>query len=325
MNPAVQKAFETALAAFPAAVRPLLRRLPLQTGRLWAGEVNALCEAMNLPSRGLALALLPLARVFSRPEISGFQVGAVALAVVAGGTADGRPEAQKTALFLGANLEFGGLPLYHTIHAEQAAALNAWHADAHCLQALAVSAPPCGVCRQFLVEGADGRDLEILMPLAQGAHHSTRLSDLLPAPFGPADLKSSGSIKRGRLFERSSIGWQEGGQPAPMDEPVDPLIQAARRAAIRSYAPYTENRAGCALQLKGAVVSGRSLESAAYNPGLTALQAALALAALTGADLKTDIERIALVERPTKTSQGAAAESFLSTWFPKVKLDTHYF
>jgi hypothetical protein len=94
---------------------------------------------------------------------------------------------------------------------------------------------------------------------------------------------------------------------------------------MRSYAPYTENRAGCALQLDGAVVSARSLESAAFNPGLTALHAALALAALTGADLKTDIERIALVERPTKTSQAAAARHFLSTWSHKVKLDAHNF
>jgi cytidine deaminase len=316
MRPAVQKAFERALAAFPAAVHLRLRQLPLQMGRLTGDDVDALCDAMNLPPRGLALALLPLAQAFSRAEISGFQVGAVALAEGAQGATDSRPKTPKTALFLGANLEFGGLPLHHTIHAEQAAALNAWHADALRLQALAVSSPPCGVCRQFLVEFDEYGELEILVPSIQGDPRSIRLSDLLPMPFGPADLK-----KRASLFDRRSLGWYEGGLSAL----VDPLVQTGKRAAIRAYAPYTENQAGCALALKGTIVSGRSLESAAYNPGLTALQAALALAALTGADLKSDIERIALVERPTKTSQSAAAKQFLSIWSPRVKLDSHYF
>jgi cytidine deaminase len=264
----------------------------------------------------LALALLPLSRVFSRPEISGFQVGAVAVAGIADGNTEGRPQTQKTALFLGANLEFGGLPLYHTIHAEQTATLNAWHANAHRLKALAVSAPPCGVCRQFLVEVAESGDLEILIPSVRGDFSSIQLNDLLPSPFGPADLKNTNS-----LFDRRSFGWYEGGPPAS----VDLLIRAAQRAAMRAYAPYTKNRAGCALRLKDdRVISGCNLESAAYNPGLTALQSALALAALTGADLRTDIQRIVLVERPTKTSQCAAAERFLLAWSPTVKLDVHY-
>jgi cytidine deaminase len=321
MRPAVEQAFEKALAAFPSKVRPLLRQMPLQTGRLGARDVDALCKTMHLTPRGLALALLPLAQVFSRPEISGFQVGAVAVATEAGAPICGHPERPDLALFLGVNLEFDSLPLYHTIHAEQTAALNAWHSDARQLHALAVSALPCGGCRQFLMEATAGRDLAIIMPSADGLPQNAHLSDLLPAPFVPADLK-----KRDSLFSRRPKGSRPDGESARSNWPADSMLKVAMEAAVDSYAPYTHNLAGCALSLPGGnVISGRSLESAAYNPGLTALQSALALAALTGADLKTDIQQVALVERPTKASQNAAAERFLSTWVPRVKLNFHCF
>jgi cytidine deaminase len=50
---------------------------------------------------------------------------------------------------------------------------------------------PCGRCRQVLNEAAQmgGRDLPVHCGAAEGdAVHSYRLSELLPAAFGPADL-----------------------------------------------------------------------------------------------------------------------------------------
>ena len=50
---------------------------------------------------------------------------------------------------------------------------------------------PCGRCRQVLNEAAQmgGRDLVVLCAAAEGDAVATyRLSDLLPAAFGPADL-----------------------------------------------------------------------------------------------------------------------------------------
>ncbi len=50
---------------------------------------------------------------------------------------------------------------------------------------------PCGRCRQILNEAAQlaGRDLVVHCASADGATLEThRLSDLLPLPFGPADL-----------------------------------------------------------------------------------------------------------------------------------------
>ncbi len=59
--------------------------------------------------------------------------------------------------------------------------------------AISGSAPvrPCGRCRQVLNEAGQlaGRDLIVHCASADGATQEThRLSDLLPLPFGPADL-----------------------------------------------------------------------------------------------------------------------------------------
>jgi cytidine deaminase len=75
----------------------------------------------------------------------------------------------------------------------------------------------------------------------------------------------------------------------------------------------------------GAVVAGGCLESAAYNPGLTALQSTLAMASLRGAHLPEDIERVVLAERPTTARQTAAAELLLSTWAPGAEFISHLF
>lgn len=55
-------------------------------------------------------------------------------------------------VFLGANLEFAGLPLNFSIHAEQFLLVNMLRAGERQLVQLMVSAAPCGHCRQFLAE-----------------------------------------------------------------------------------------------------------------------------------------------------------------------------
>ena len=55
-------------------------------------------------------------------------------------------------LFVGVNLEFPGLPLHHSVHAEQFLIANAAQAGEQVLTRLAVSALPCGHCRQFCSE-----------------------------------------------------------------------------------------------------------------------------------------------------------------------------
>ena len=53
------------------------------------------------------------------------------------------------ALYVGVNLEFARLPLYNSVHAEQFLLVNALHHGERAIQRLAVSAAPCGHCRQF--------------------------------------------------------------------------------------------------------------------------------------------------------------------------------
>lgn len=115
-------------------------------GRISAADAATLCEG---PDIGAAmLALIGIAAEWARPGISGFKVGAVG-------------QGASGALYLGANLEFEGAALGQTVHAEQAVVANAAaHGEAGLVR-LAVSAPPCGHCRQFLFELASAGRLEI--------------------------------------------------------------------------------------------------------------------------------------------------------------------
>ena len=56
------------------------------------------------------------------------------------------------ALYVGVNLEFARLPLYNSVHAEQFLLVNALHHGERAITRLAVSAAPCGHCRQFYSE-----------------------------------------------------------------------------------------------------------------------------------------------------------------------------
>ncbi len=126
--------------------------------------------------------LLPIARLYSRTAISGFQVGAVVKAK----TSD---EGDETALFLGANIEFPGQPLNQTIHAEQTAVINAWLQGARQIESIAVTAAPCGCCRQFLYELEGSQHLTVLLQNPSDEKSLIYdLPDLLPRAFGPQDL-----------------------------------------------------------------------------------------------------------------------------------------
>lgn len=54
---------------------------------------------------------------------------------------------------------------------------------------------PCGGCRQSIVEAAQlsGRDIEVISASGDGRQTTvTRISELLPYAFGPANLKDAG-------------------------------------------------------------------------------------------------------------------------------------
>ena len=221
--------------------------------------------------------LLPEAAKFARPPVSNFFVGAVVR-----GTTTGN-------LYLGANLEFAGEALSFTVHAEQSAVTNAWIHGEQGIDLLAVTAAPCGYCRQFLNELSTAETLRISI----NDEELHPLADFLPRAFGPRDL----GIQAGLM--------------APADhglriKETDELAQAALRAANRSYAPYSRSFAGVALRAAdGAIHIGPYAENAAFNPSMSPLQVALSALNLAGGDFAR-IEEAVLVEAEPAMHESAA-------------------
>jgi cytidine deaminase len=59
----------------------------------------------------------------------------------------------------------------------------------------------------------------------------------------------------------------------------DPLVERAREAALRAYAPYSRFSVGCAIEsIDGEVALGANVENACYRLGVCAEQSALSAA-----------------------------------------------
>ena len=137
--------FQRFLETFPTSVHEDLQTIPQTGGMLAPEQCVAVMTTLKISAEDLMQRLLLLAKMSSKTTISGFQVGAVAKARMS-------DNAGEIALFLGANIEFGAQALTQTIHAEQSAIVNAWLQGARQIDGIAVTAAPCGYCRQFLYE-----------------------------------------------------------------------------------------------------------------------------------------------------------------------------
>jgi cytidine deaminase len=299
--------FQSVLRTFPHSVQPLLQHLPQQGGELSPRACSELMRLLGVSVEELMIRLLPLAKVFSMASVSNFHVGAVALAK--GSSADGHMR-----LYMGANMEFEHLALSMSIHAEQAVVMNAWCHGAHFVKTIATSECPCGHCRQFLQELCGSADLMVLKPVGEGSDYQVkRLSEIFPAAFSPMDLGND----RGFMAVPKTV--RKLGLVHPSK---DPVIQAALTAAVASYAPYTGNFAGCALRTsEGEIVSGSYVESVAYNPSISPLHSALLRLNLMMFEEKHAIDRIVLVEKPTRIRQKDLVEMLISSWVQEVELE----
>ncbi|CAA6692059.1 MULTISPECIES: cytidine deaminase [unclassified Lentimonas] len=232
--------FKDALSTLPATEQSLL------LNQLCAPQFSGRLTDFASPAIELAQALLPLASTFSIAPLSGFNVGAIAVGA-------------SGALYLGSNLEFTGTPLSATLHAEQSAVLNAWMHGERSLQAIAISAAPCGYCRQFLWELPNAPTLPIIVGQTQ-----TTLSELLPMPFGEPRQGEQGLLDSPASKLQSTTPNQQ------------TTAQRAINAAQRSYTPYTHTPEGFVIECAdGQHFTGRTAENIAFNPSVPAVLTAL--------------------------------------------------
>ncbi|XP_059316196.1 cytidine deaminase 1-like [Lycium ferocissimum] len=296
---------------------------------LEASEAELMAQSLGLSS---VLQLLPIliqpAKNNARPPISNFHVSAVGLG------SDGR-------VFLGVNLEFPGLPLHHTVHAEQFLLLNLAVHNCPSLVAFAVSAAPCGHCRQFLQELRNSSTLQIhITSLSNNNPHDMTfkpLAELLPYPFGPFDLLDdetplllehhnnglSLGLTRSQKLEtvrekNSDHGYLSNGFSKETEKEYSHVTFAALEAANESHAPYSGCPSGVALvDSDGKVYKGSYVESAAYNPSLGPVQAALVAFVAMGGGEYEKIVAAALVEKEkAKVRQDDTARLLLNLVSP---------
>jgi cytidine deaminase len=291
-----ENALDTALSKFSEQSRERLLHLakePGFSGQIPAAEVKALCDSERKSTDALMIALLPLARTYSRPPISNYYVGAVACGISGN-------------LYLGANIEFPGHSLGFSVHAEQSALSNVYmHSDGG-LSSIAVTAAPCGHCRQFMNELSPDGTIQVLLD----GKPAVKLSSLLPMAFGPKDLGVTSA----------AFPVKEADLMLPK-QAADELTVAALGAARKSYAPYTKARSGVAIGTRpGRVYQGAYIENAAYNPSLPPLQTAL-VALIVAGESYSAISEVVLVEvEGAPISQKSVAGAVLSAIAPAVKL-----
>lgn len=248
-------------------------------------EAESICKNLGLNS---VLNLLPIiaksAQTLARRPISDFPVAAVGL------SSDGR-------IFIGVNVEFPGLPLHHSIHAEQFLITNmSLHPETH-LKNIVVSAYPCGHCRQFLQEIRGAPDIQILVLNTHKCDEQTLinrhridvetdsftpLSQFLPHRFGPDDLLHKDvplilETQNNNLIHDADKITQIGNLYNGFSQIRETeLVLAAFEAANRSHAPYSGCPSGVALvDDNGRIYTGSYMESAAYNPSMGPAQAAI--------------------------------------------------
>jgi cytidine deaminase len=243
----------------------------------------------------LMLALLTQAQDLARPVISDFRVGAVGRAQPSGD------------LVLGANVEFHGGTSADTIHAEQFLFSRAFHLGVR-LDLIAVSARPCGHCRQFMAEFEGREALTILDP----GGDRLSLAQLLPWSFTPADL--------GEVGARPSSGTMREIDAAASLDPA--LRDALGTAGGRAHAPYSQAPSAVVLRLADeTLISGAGIENAAYNPGLPPLQAALVNLIAAGRDYGEILQAVLGVAPGGALDHGEATRSLLGRIAPHARLD----
>ncbi|KAG7617800.1 Cytidine deaminase 2 [Arabidopsis thaliana] len=250
--------------------------------------------------------LIRKAMCLARAPISKYKVGAV------GRASSGR-------VYLGVNVDFPGLPLHHSIHAEQFLVTNLalnYEKDL-CKLAVAISTDglefgtPCGNCLQFLMEMSNALDMKILSKPKHEAGSFSSLRLLLPnvLPKGSPFLLE----KRYNCLTLSGSA----GEICSLD--CSHLKRRALAAANNSFSTYTESPSGVALlDNDGNWYRGWYIESVASNPSLGPVQAALVdfVARSRGKMFNKIVQAVLVEKNNASVSQERTAKIILDTIAP---------
>ncbi|XP_068338937.1 cytidine deaminase 1-like [Pyrus communis] len=256
-----------------------------------ASEAESMAKQSNLTVLQLLPSLVKPAQALARPPISKFHVGAV------GYGSSGR-------IFLGVNLEFPGLPLHYSVHAEQFLVTNlSIHSESK-LQYIAVSAAPCGHCRQFFQEIRGAQDIQILITSVESGDDNSGLNGfdplllLLPHRFGPEDLLGQ-DVPLLLEQHENGLSFLSETENLTGDFKLNAELKAAAlEAANKSHAPYSGCPSGVAiLDSDGKMYKGSYMESAAYNPSMGPAQAAVVAYIVGGGGGYEKIVGAVLVEK----------------------------
>jgi cytidine deaminase len=271
-----------------------------------ADQAERAAIAVGMDVTQYLAALLSLAPQFSRPAISKFPVGALAMGIPKTRLGFGN-------IYFGASFEVLGEVLTVVVHGEQSAIQNAWSHGETAIKYLAINAAPCGYCRQFLWEvSPQPVEMQILLTIdGDPANFNLYpLPELLPVAFGPAELKKTRSLLIPQTNHITTTS-------------TDPLVIAAIAAADTSYAPYTATYAGVAIQTsQGQVTTGRYAENAAYNPSMSPMMGALSQLNLSMSPAAPlDLARVVLAVKPSGVNMRAECEAIVAALAPNVTLE----
>ncbi|XP_004503537.1 cytidine deaminase 1-like [Cicer arietinum] len=267
-------------------------------------KAKSMASSSSLTLTQLLPSLLTSAQTLARPPISNFHVAAVGL------TQSGR-------ILIGVNVEFQGVPLHHSIHAEQFLLTNLFLNKETNLHSFAVSAAPCGHCRQFFQELRGAQDIQIIVT-SEPDPKFTKLSQFLPFRFGPLDLLP----QQASLFlepRNNGLTLLKLPNEGFNGESIHEKLQiAALEAANNSHAPYSDSPSGVAiLDCGGNIYKGSYVESAAFNPSLGPLQAAVVAFIVGGGGEYDEFVGVVLVEKDgAKVKQEATVRLLLEAIAP---------
>jgi len=239
----------------------------------------------------------PYSKMYSKAPISNYNVGAICK----GGSGN---------LYFGSNIEILNESLSFTLHAEQAAIINAWNNGETEIRYINVGGSPCGHCLQFLNELNNADSLVIVNPKGK----NFRIRDLLTLAFGPKNL----GVKTGLLaINKNDLELE--------NESQDKLIKRALLAAKNSYAPYSKSYSGIALITKeSGVFYGSYLENAAFNPSVSPVESVLSSLNLSKVPFDQIVRAVLVEIKSSKVSQKNTFQSILKRVAPNAKLEIVY-